>query len=382
MSLVTPIDNGRHELAGGFVQSISPHHLVFFLLNVGDGDQQVLLLPEDPGGERRLVIVDAAKKRMTEALIAELEIEGLIQPADPQNGRPDGSIALAVATHPHSDHIGGMAELLHNEGGRIAEFWDPGYFHTTQAYHSMMARVEGSEFLSYAQPTAGHRKWVGSALVTVLGPSVRLRNRFDTYGTEINDSSITLRVEFPAARVVSRGTGRELLEDPNTTTLIMGADAQTTSWAFVETEFPELHTTDNAAARAIKAANGADPLKAKVLKVSHHGSKHGINLELVERINPALTLVSSTADGPKHHFPHLLGQEALREAKDSVAGSGAVRSRADWELGILYTSDTEANGTRLGSIAVVMGRGRATVWRFGDDTDENLLLDQGRKFVP
>jgi hypothetical protein len=388
MSAPTRIPNDKHEPAGGFVASIRPHHLVFFLLNVGDGDQQVLLLPQEPGDPnqppppRRLVVVDAAKKNMTEALIEALLQVGFIAAADPRNGRPDGSIALAVATHPHSDHIGGMAELLTNERDRIAEFWDPGYFHTTQAYHSMMARVEGNEFLSYAQPTAGHRKWVGSALVTVLSPSVRLRNRFDTYGTEINDSSITLRVEFPAARVVSRGAGRELLKDPNTTTLIMGADAQTTSWAFVETEFPELHTTDNAAAKAIQAANGEDALKAKVLKVSHHGSKHGINLELVERINPALTLVSSTADGPKHHFPHLLAQEALREAKDSVAGSGADRVLDDWQLGILYTADREKNGKLLGSIAVVMGRGRATVWRFGDNTQQDIDLAKGRRFVP
>ena len=274
-----------------------------------------------------------------------------------------------------------MADLLDNQRDRIAEFWDPGYFHTTQAYHSMMARVEGSEYLSYAQPTAGHRKWVGSALVTVLSPSVRLRNRFDTYGTEINDASITVRVEFPAARVVLRGAGRELLEDPNTTALILGADAQTTSWAFVATDFPQLHTAHNEAAKAIRAANGGDALKAKVLKVSHHGSKHGINLELVERINPALTLVSSTANGPKHHFPHLLAQEALREAKDAVAGSGTARTSDDWELGILYTSDTEVSGPPLGSIAVVMGRGRATVWRFGDDASQNLDLTQGRKFV-
>ena len=382
MSAPVPIPVGRHVDLGGFLASIQPHHLAFFLLNVGDGDQQVLLLPENPNGERRLVVVDVAKKHKTEALINALEQAGLVAAAAPQNGRPDGSIALLVATHPHSDHIGGIADFLENQQDRIAEFWDPGYFHTTQAYHSMMAKVEGNEFLSYAQPTAGHRKWVGSALVTVLAPSVQLRNRFDTYGTEINDSSISLRVEFPAARVVLRGQGRELLEDPNTTALILGADAQTTSWAFVGTDFPQLHASDNAAAKAIRAATGSDGLKAKVLKVSHHGSKHGVNLELVERINPALMLVSSSADGVKHHFPHLLAQEALREARDSVAGSGANRTKVDWELGILYTSDSEDDGTALGTIAAVMGRGLATVWRFGDDTDGDVDLGRGRKFVP
>lgn len=381
MSAPVPIPVGRH-VEGNLITSIEPHHLVLFVMNVGDADQQVLLLPEDPTGQRSVIVVDVARKRKTEGLISALTQAGLIPPAAPGNDRPDGSIPLVVASHPHSDHIGGMADFLNNERSRISEFWDPGYFHTTQAYHSMMAQVEASPFLTYAQPTGGYRKWIGSALVTVLGPSVLLRNRFDTYGTEINDSSITLRIEFPAARVVLRGGGRELVEDPNTTALILGADAQTTSWAFVATDFPQLHTQDNDAAKAIKAARGSDALRAKVMKVSHHGSKHGVNLELIERVNPALMLVSSTADGAKYHFPHLLGQEALREARDSVAGSGSVRTKADWELGILYTSDTEEDLTRLGTVGVVMGRGRAMVWRFGDDTDEDVNLSAGRQFVP
>jgi hypothetical protein len=36
--------------------------------------------------------------------------------------------------------------------------------------------------------------------VTVLSPSVQLRNRYDSYGTEINDSSISLRLDFPVSR--------------------------------------------------------------------------------------------------------------------------------------------------------------------------------------
>lgn len=381
MSAPPPIPAGKH-VAGDFVASIQPHHLVLFLMNVGDGDQQVLLLPEDPTGRRSVIVVDVYRKGKTEALISALEREQLVPPAASQNGRPDSSIPLVVASHPHSDHIGGMADFLSNERDRIAEFWDPGYFHTTQAYHSMMNEVEANPFLTYAHPAAGYRRWIGSALVTVLAPSVHLRNRFDTYGTEINDSSISLRVEFPAARVVARGDGRELVENPNTTALILGGDAQTTSWAFVATDFPQLHTRDNEAAKAIRAAQGSDALRAKVLKVSHHGSKHGVNLELVERIAPALMLVSSTADGAKYHFPHLLGQETLREAREAVAGSGSARTRDDWELGILYTSDVEDDSTRLGTIGVVMGRGRATVWRFGDDSHEKADLNAGRMFLP
>ena len=110
MSAPTPIPVGNHNAAGGFLNSIADHHLVYFLLNVGDGDQQVILLPRDQNGQRKVVIVDASRKNKTEAVIAELVNTGLLDAPNPVNGRPDGSIALVVATHPHSDHIGGIAD--------------------------------------------------------------------------------------------------------------------------------------------------------------------------------------------------------------------------------------------------------------------------------
>jgi beta-lactamase superfamily II metal-dependent hydrolase len=285
MSAPAAIPSGRHT-ADNFRAAIQPFHLVYFLLNVGDGDSQLVLLPEEPTGDRRLIVVDAAREGKTVALINALETAGLVGAAPAPGDDPDGSIALVVATHPHTDHIGGMAELLRTQRPRLAEFWDPGYFVTSQRYHQMMTEVEANSVLGYAQPAAGYRRWFGTVLVTVLSPAVGLRNRFDTYGTEINDSSISLRLEFPAARVVQRGPERELIPNPQTMALILGGDAQTLSWSYVLTDFPQLHTDENAAAKAIQAATGADPLAAKVLKVSHHASKHGINLELVERISP------------------------------------------------------------------------------------------------
>lgn len=379
MAAPLPIPAARHA-AEDFRASIQPHHLVYFLCNVGDGDSQLILLPEDNAGRRRAVVVDVATTGKVPALIGELETVGLLAPAQPDpNGSPDGSIALVVATHPHSDHIGGISELLATQADRIAEFWDPGYFHTTQGYHQMMAAVEANPHLAYAQPTAGYRRWIGPALVTVLSPAVWLRNRFDTYGTQINDSSISLRVEFPAARVIQRGAGRELVDAPNTMALILGADAQTLSWSYVLTDFPELHPSGSAAAKAIKAATGSDQLRARVLKVSHHGSKNGVNLELVARINPALTLISNAVPST-HGFPHGVAQELIREAIEAQASSSnAVRS-LDCDLGIFYTSDRDDNGALLGSMAVVMGRGRATLWRFGDREDQAIDLSNARRW--
>lgn len=383
MTAPVPIDAARH-VAGDFVRAITEDDgrfdLVYFLLNVGDGDAQLIVLPTDATGRRRMIVVDAARTRKTVRLIEALETHGVIAPAPGDDEQPDGSLALVVATHPHADHIGGLAELLSTQRTRLAQFWDPGYYHTSQRYHQMMTAIEADSRLEYAQPTAGYRQWIGSALVTVLSPAVGLRNRFDTYGTEANDASISLRIEFPAPRVVRRGAHRELVDAPRTMALVLGADAQTLSWSYVLTDFPQLRAHDNAAAEAIRAATGADPLRAKVLKVAHHGSKHGINLELVERIDPTLTLVSATADGDRFHFPHTVAQELLREARDPVAGSGRDRDRSDADLGIFYTSDTDTADVRLGSMAVVMGRGVARLWRFGDDTRDDVDLTDARRF--
>jgi len=242
----------------------------------------------------------------------------------------------------------------------------------------MMAEVEDNPHLLYAQPTSGCRKWIGDVVLTVMSPAIQLKNRFDTYGTGINDSSISLHVAYPAARVVERGAERELIDDPTTMTLVLGADAQTLSWSYLLTDFPELPRSDTAAARAIKAATGGDLLRSDVMKISHHCSKRGVNLELMERIEPRVTLVSSTAGGGKHRFPHDVSQEIIREALDPVAKSGREHKK-DWELRIFYTSDRDDNDAALGSIALVMCASRIVLWRFGDDSSDRLQFENARR---
>ena len=211
-----------------------------------------------------ILVVDVATTKKVPALIDSLQAAGLVAAPSPgPGGDPDGSVALVVATHPHADHIGGMQDFLTKAKPRIAEFWDPGYYHTTQDYLDMMAAIEANSRIIYAQPTAGYKRWFGSALVTVLSPSVGLRNKFDTYGTEVNDSSLSLRIEFPAARAVKRDAGRNLVDKKATMALILGADAQTLSWSHVLTDFPQLGPNSSDANKAIRAATGTDLLSAK-----------------------------------------------------------------------------------------------------------------------
>jgi len=150
----------------------------------------------------------------------------------------------------------------------------------------------------------------------------------------------------------------------------------------VDADFPQLAKSTSAAAKALKAATGGDPLKAEMLKVSHHASKHGVNLELVERISPAVTVVSSVGHGGSYGFPHTVAQELVREALQPIAGSRvqAVR-KIDADLRLFYTADTDSAGARLGSIAIVLGGGKRTVWRFGDDVGGAIDFANARRWT-
>ncbi|MCD4706538.1 MAG: hypothetical protein K8S62_02230 [Candidatus Sabulitectum sp.] len=382
MSKMHNIPKGEF-LSGDFVASIKPENMVYFLCNVGDGDAQLILLPENPvNGKRQAIIVDAARKDKLPWLIDDLETGNLLpqatRPAEDEYPDPDYSIPLVIGTHPHRDHILGMEHLLHSNRHRIAEYWDPGYYMPTPSYLKVMAEVEKNPFLQYAQPASGFRKWIGDAVLTVMAPSIQLRNRFDTYGTSINDSSISVRIEFPASRVVQRDEGRSLLKSPETMSLLLGADSQTLSWSYLVTEFPNLPPSDSDATRAIKAARGKDLLRSDVMKVSHHCSKRGVNLELMERVAPRVTLVSSVGGGGQHSFPHSVAQEIIREALDPVAKSGKSHKK-DWELGIFFTSDRDTDDIELGSIALVLGTRGIKMWRFGDSSGNRIDFGKGRR---
>ena len=378
----TDVPGARFGDPGGFVGSWKPTDLVHLTLNVGDGDTQVLLLPCSPEGRRGVVVVDCIAASKLFALLEALVEAGALPEVEPL-------LKLVVATHPHNDHISGMARLLRRFGkGHVREFWEPAYYHPSSAYLEMMTAVEDhDDWISHLQPASGTTRYIGLVKITVLAPGVVLRSKYDSYGVNINNSSIALKVEFPAARTFQRGPDRAYRKLPNMQTLILGADAQTESWGQVMTDFPQLRATGTAVAEALHRARGSEPLKADVFKVPHHGSKHGLNLELVETIKPSVSIVSSVREGGRYEFPHELTQLALREALDPISSRPGAEHRTDPDLGILYTGSRELDGrdrpgAALGTIGLVIGAGGGrAIWRFGDEPEELVDLANGRPML-
>jgi hypothetical protein len=386
-----PVAPRSRFVAADFWAAVKAEDLIYFCLNVGDGDAQVLVLPEvptgmvDPAGNpisrRPVIVVDAGSatkvRRFLDALPA---ASGQMVPAI-------DVIDVVVATHPHGDHIAGLPDLLAAPQWRIAEYWDPGYFHPSGTYFKVMELLARQSGTVYVQPTSGLRRFIGNTEVTVLTPSVGLRNRYDTYGIDVNNASISLRVATPAGRAkFVPGKSWQLLEGVNERhqfSLILGADSQTESWSQALADFPQLVKSESEIAKAIGGAtNDRDFLRADVLKVAHHGSKKGVNYELVDRIQPEFLIVSCAASSV-HGFPHALNLLILREAKLKLAKSGgAHKPEEDHLRGVFYTAQSDTGDAVLGSFAVVGSTSNdVQMWRLGDRPNEIPDFTKARRWV-
>jgi beta-lactamase superfamily II metal-dependent hydrolase len=366
-------------LAGGLTAAIEPETLVYVALNVGDGDCQLVVLPADAAGRRRLIVVDTIRAAKLIKLVGDLDAADVLGP-------DGGQVEIVVATHPHADHIRGIPKILDTYAGSRPEVWDSGYRHASGMFMDILDRV-AQHGLRRTVVSAGMSRTIGQTGITVLAPSVGLQRQFDTYGVNVNDASVTLKIDYPATNVLRDvQQGRKTLQYINRDighSLILGADAQMRSWSQVLVDFPQLGPIATPVTDALRLTGGTNPLAADVFKVPHHGSKHGLTLELVEAIAPAVSIVSSGHSGGSYEFPHEVAMSQLREAVNARSSQPGVPYDADDTLKLLYTgSDLDDGGGAAGSVCVLCPlAGDRQVWRLMDAADADIDLDGARRLL-
>ena len=208
--------------------SLAPTDLAMFFLNVGDGDSIVIRFPEE-AGVPSFGVIDSYRGAKTVALIRDLSPPA---PAAPR-------IRFVCATHPHLDHISGLRNVLKTFAGRVEEFWDSGFRFTGTTYRNLIEEVEKQGLqhrLRLLRPTSGFEFFHAGAALSILSPSIALRNRYDTYGVDINNASIVVRLTYPVGKPslqYPETDGPPPAGDaaPNSSTVILGGDAQSDAGA-------------------------------------------------------------------------------------------------------------------------------------------------------
>jgi competence protein ComEC len=255
--------------------------LVVVGLDVGQGDAVVLRFPDGKtalvdGGDRTAEFDYGAR-----VILPYLRHEGIER------------LDLVVGTHAHGDHLGGLVSVL--EGIEVAHYLDGGQ----QADGWIPRRIQevvAERRIGYIRLTAGDSlAGLGGTGVLVLHPTPEFVTADGASPHGLNNGSVVLRLTYGAISLLLTGD--------------------------VEAE------TDQALGR------WSERLRARVLKVAHHGSPTSSSPAFLAAVQPGLALVS-VGEGNRFGHPSAAvlgryldrGTEVLRTDQ-----RGAVEIRVDQE---------------------------------------------------
>jgi len=344
---------------------INPEDLVIHVLNVGFGDNILIEFPADNSGNRKYGLVDCKNSEKTKQYLCKLTQDS-----------SEKRLAFICATHPHGDHIMGINSILKDDEYSPREFWDSGFRHNSVTYQEILKTILKKK-IKFVRVSSGMEWYFGKVRVTALAPSVSIRNRYATYGVDMNNASIVLRLEHHSEDVllmVSReyegNTSVEAERQAGRSVVILAGDAEFDSWANISQEYPKCERTSTHNPLIKKMVNH---LSCSVVKVSHHGSMHSAPLDIYEKMMPELAIVSteqkksekkSSAQKLKRGlFPHKSTTLALEEC-------GAQILTTDGS----YESDKkkEAKYSCPGTIVVVVPPGGKYRFRKLDDEKDKV----------
>jgi competence protein ComEC len=235
-----------------------------FILDVGQGDS-ILIKAFD-----RNVLIDAGPdKNLSANKLGSFGVKGL---------------NLVIVTHPHSDHIGGMAEVIKRYNPEY--YIDSGIPHTSKMYRALLDLIEERK-IKYVVPN-GQTVHIHSAELYVFPVPDKV--------TSINNGSVVSRLSYK-----------------DFTMLFLG-DAELEEQSFL-----------------IKI--NLEKLKSKVVKISHHGSNTGTDQRLIDVVKPETAVISVGRDNPYGH-PHrevieLLKKNNIKIYRTDRDGTVAIISDGD-----------------------------------------------------
>lgn len=244
--------------------------------DVGQGDSELLRIPKGDGSYHHLLI-DSGESGYADGLISCLESMGLT------------ALDTVVVTHPHSDHMGGMASILRHF--TVGALYMPDIAQqdmpTTRVYEDLLDAVEERGIPLHRLEEGGSLSLPDTVKVRIFSPEAGR-----AYGN-LNNYSGVIRIAY------------------RDTSFLFTGDAE----APVEQEILD---------------KGYQP-KTDVLHLGHHGSNTSSAEAFLQAVSPEYVVISCGQDN-KYGHPH-------QEVTDRLNSLGCTVYRTDQDGSICAYSD-------------------------------------------
>ncbi len=240
-------------------------------LDVGEGDACLIQTPTG----RNILIDGGSYQAGKDSLLPLLRQKGIT------------NIHTLVATHPDSDHIGGLLVVL-DSNIRIGEVLDCGIPHTTSAYRNFLNKIEQRRTTKYSQPRADQTlNWGDEIKVQVLNPAHLF--------PDSNNSSIVIKLTYGRISFLFTGDVEEEAEKE-------------------------------------MVSRSGTRLKSTILKVAHHGSRNSSSYDFLQSVRPKIAIIS-VGKNPHGH--------PTKEVLDRLTRLGVKVYRTDLKGNITITTNGE-----------------------------------------
>ena len=233
-------------------------------IDVGQGDSIFIQLPN-----KETMLIDAGEAYKSDSVINYLNNQGIAK------------IDYVVGTHPHTDHIGGLEEVINTFD--VGSIYMPKATSTSKTYEDLLTTISNKGLKVKTAKSGGVVLDEDNLKLEFIAPNS------DSY-SNLNNYSAVLKLTYL-----------------DNTFLFMG-DAETLS----EDEI----TSD---------------VNADVIKVGHHGSDSSSSIEFVKRVSPEYAIIM-VGEGNSYNHPY----QSIIERYESV---GAKVLRTDLDGNIICDSD-------------------------------------------
>jgi len=233
--------------------------LTVYFFDVGQGDSALIVSPSG-----KTVLIDGGPPEADDRLVP--RVRELVK----------GPIDLVILTHPHLDHLGGLAKIIQAVGAR--RYMDPGYDHPSEAYRKLLD-VVGKKVDQVMTPTPNPSApdtllTIGlgeGATLSILSPRMPQDPFLTHTRSDVNANSIVAKLTYGETAFLFVGDA-----EPETEAYLLGKPVDFTS---------------------------------TVLKVAHHGGRYSSTAKFLRAVSPQAAVISvGEVNEYGHPTPEAIGR--------------------------------------------------------------------------